>query len=220
VIKAKNRLEKRLRRTPEQARSDALKTARQLLLERGPTAITLQSVAASLGMSHTNLIHHFGSAAGLQAALMSEMIAELTSTLERVVKRFRAGQADARELVDLVFEAFDRGGAGRLAAWISLSGATDQLDTLGKIVRAYLRNVEAGAIASRNAHEHITSASLLVTLAAFGDAVIGESLGAMIGRERKAMRSIIASLLPIVLNEAAPVAKSAQPSRRSRSKPG
>src|SRR5690606_29840313 len=53
---------KRLRRTSAEARTLALESARKLLLAKGPDAITLQAVATDLGMSHTNLIHHFGSA--------------------------------------------------------------------------------------------------------------------------------------------------------------
>lgn len=191
---------KRVRRTPEEARTLALESARRLLLAEGPDAITLQAVAADLGMSHTNLIHHFGSAGGLQSALMGQMVQELTSVLEKAVERFRAGAGSEQDFVDIVFEVFDKGGAGRLAAWIVLSGESDKLEPVGEVVRTYIRNVERGADdALGDVHERITSASLLVTLAAFGDAVIGASIGSMMGRERKAMRRIIAELLPLVL---------------------
>ncbi|MBB6093531.1 AcrR family transcriptional regulator [Povalibacter uvarum] len=196
----KKQLTKRIRRTPEEARALALESARRLLIAEGPDAITLQAVAADLGMSHTNLIHHFGSAGGLQSALMGEMVRELTSVLEKAVERFRAGEGSEQDFVDIVFEVFDKGGAGRLAAWIVLSGESDKLEPVGEVVRTYIRNVERGADdAHGDVHERITSASLLVTLAAFGDAVIGDSIGSMMGRERKAMRRIIAELLPMVL---------------------
>ena len=78
---AKNTNARRVRRTPEEARTLALASARRLLLADGPDAITLQSVATDLGMSHTNLIHHFGSAAGLQSELMRQMMSELTAAM-------------------------------------------------------------------------------------------------------------------------------------------
>ena len=191
---------KRIRRTPAETRGLALESARKLLLNKGPDAVTLQAVAADLKMTHTNLIHHFGSAGGLQTALMGEMIRELTSVLEVAVERFRAGEGDEHDFVDIVFEAFGKGGAGRLAAWIVLSGETDKLDPVADVVRTYIRNVERGADdAHGDVHERITSATLLVTMAAFGDAVIGDSFGSMVGRERVAMRKIIADLLPLVL---------------------
>lgn len=200
VITKKKVAKKRIRRTPEEARASALDSARRLLLTKGPDAITLQAVASDLGMSHTNLIHHFGSAGGLQSALMSEMVRELTAVIEKAIERFRAGAGDVHDFVNIVFDAFDTGGAGRLAAWIVLSGEADKLEPVGEVVQTYLRNVERGADASHgDAHERLTSASLLLTMAAFGDAVIGDNLGAMMGREREATRKIVARLLPQLL---------------------
>lgn len=199
VARKQKSAKKRIRRTPEQARKDALRVARELLLTRGPNAITLQAVAAELEMAHTNLIHHFGSAAGLQTALMTEMTSELTAALERAVQKFRSGQVDAEALVSLVFDAFDAGGAGRLAAWISLTGESDKLEAIGEVVQTYLNNIgEEGA--SKQMRARVSSVSLLVTLVAFGDAVIGESVGAMMGRNRGTARKMMASLLPTLLD--------------------
>ena len=96
-------------------------------------------------MSHTNLIHHFGSAAGLQSELMRQMMSELTATIESAVMRLRAGKGELRDFVDIVFDAFDRGGAGRLAAWIVLSGEATRLAPVGEVVRDYIDSVERGA---------------------------------------------------------------------------
>lgn len=191
---------KRLRRTSEEARAGALVSARKLLLASGPDAITLQSVAADVGMSHTNLIHHFGSAAGLQTALMREMVSELTNTIEQAVIRLRAGEGSMRDFVDIVFDVFDSGGAAQLAAWIVMSGESERLAPVGEVVRSYVQNVERGVDnEGGQLHERITSATLLVTLAAFGDALIGENLRGMVGREPRAVRTIVGKLLPYIL---------------------
>jgi TetR/AcrR family transcriptional regulator, repressor for neighboring sulfatase len=192
---------RRVRRTPEEARTLALASARRLLLADGPDAVTLQAVATDLGMSHTNLIHHFGSAAGLQSELMRQMMSELTATIESAVMRLRAGKGEMRDFVDIVFDAFDRGGAGRLAAWIILSGETGRLTPVGEVVRDYIDSVERSAETGADAqhvHERVTSATLFVTMAALGDAIIGNPLRRMVGRERDAVRKIIGSLLPLV----------------------
>jgi AcrR family transcriptional regulator len=192
---------RRVRRTPEEARTLALASARRLLLADGPDAITLQAVATDLGMSHTNLIHHFGSAAGLQSELMRQMMSELTTTIESAVMRLRAGKGEMRDFVDIVFDAFDRGGAGRLAAWIILSGETGRLAPVGEVVRDYIDSIERGAepgVDAPHVHERVTSATLFVTMAALGDAIIGNPLRRMVGRERDAVRKIIGSLLPLV----------------------
>jgi AcrR family transcriptional regulator len=201
---AKNSKARRVRRTPEEARTLALASARRLLLAEGPDAITLQSVATDLGMSHTNLIHHFGSAAGLQSELMRQMMSELTAAIESAVMRLRAGKGEFRDFVDIVFDAFDRGGAGRLAAWIVLSGEATRLAPVGEVVRDYIDSVERGADpGAQDVHERVTSATLFVTMAALGDAIIGNHLRRMVGRERDAVRRIIGRLLPVVLEREA-----------------
>jgi TetR/AcrR family transcriptional regulator, repressor for neighboring sulfatase len=201
---AKKSNARRVRRTPEEARTLALASARRLLLADGPDAITLQSVATDLGMSHTNLIHHFGSAAGLQSELMRQMMSELTAAIESAVMRLRAGKGEFRDFVDIVFDAFDRGGAGRLAAWIVLSGEATRLAPVGEVVRDYIDSVERSADpGAQDVHERVTSATLFVTMAALGDAIIGNHLRRMVGRERDAVRRIIGRLLPIVLEREA-----------------
>ena len=201
---AKKSNARRVRRTPEEARTLALASARRLLLADGPDAITLQSVATDLGMSHTNLIHHFGSAAGLQSELMRQMMSELTAAIESAVMRLRAGKGEFRDFVDIVFDAFDRGGAGRLAAWIVLSGEATRLAPVGEVVRDYIDSVERSADpGAQDVHERVTSATLFVTMAALGDAIIGNHLRRMVGRERDAVRRIIGRLLPVVLEREA-----------------
>jgi AcrR family transcriptional regulator len=201
---AKKSNARRVRRTPEEARTLALASARRLLLAEGPDAITLQSVATDLGMSHTNLIHHFGSAAGLQSELMRQMVSELTAAIESAVMRLRAGKGEFRDFVDIVFDAFDRGGAGRLAAWIVLSGEATRLAPVGEVVRDYIDSVERSADPGvQEVHERVTSATLFVTMAALGDAIIGNHLRRMVGRERDAVRRIIGRLLPVVLEREA-----------------
>ena len=59
----------RKRLSPEESRAAALDAASTILIEAGPQAVTLKAVAARMGRTHANLLHHFGSAAGLQKEL-------------------------------------------------------------------------------------------------------------------------------------------------------
>ncbi|HBV12006.1 MAG TPA: TetR/AcrR family transcriptional regulator [Brevundimonas sp.] len=86
---------RRRRRSPEEARREALASARILLLSGGPNAVTLAAVAAEIGVTHANLIHHFGSAAGLQSALMGSMVADLSDALDAAAAAWTSGQVDA-----------------------------------------------------------------------------------------------------------------------------
>src|SRR5580704_6983261 len=142
LSKKKPRPATRRRRSALEARSEALTSARKLLIEQGPDAVTLKAVAADLGMTHTNLLHHFGTAGELQSELMSAMVRDLASALMEAVAHLRSDAAAPRALVDIVFDAFDKGGAGTLAAWISLSGNLKYLEPVRAAVAELVSAVE------------------------------------------------------------------------------
>ncbi|MEA3047435.1 MAG: hypothetical protein QOJ53_1767, partial [Sphingomonadales bacterium] len=96
----------RERLTPELSRAAALEAARTLLINEGPQAVTLKAVAAKVGKTHANLLHHFGSAAGLQAALAELISARVCAGIEEAVRRARAHETDPIEIVDRTFDAF------------------------------------------------------------------------------------------------------------------
>ena len=188
----------RRRRSPDEARKEALASARKLLLKHGPGGVTLVAVADDIGMTHGNLIHHFGSAAELQSALMGAMVRDLTAAIGTAVAHVRSDSSAPRALIDIVFDAFDKGGAGMLAAWIALSNKHAHLEPIraevGDLVRAIdERSTEGGVDRPR----HIQSAILFITLCAFGDAVIGPRLREMLGRDSDSVRRVAARLLPI-----------------------
>ena len=84
-------LTQRKRLSPEESRDAALEAARALLIEDGPQAVTLKAVAARVGRTHANLLHHFGSAAGLQKALIASLAQSVTAEIGDAVLRARAG---------------------------------------------------------------------------------------------------------------------------------
>src|SRR5215467_12817137 len=94
------------RRKPDAVREEALATGCRLLAKGGPGAITLKAVGAEMGMSHANLIHHFGSAEAFQDQLKCRLVQELTQTATALVHRYRAGQIQIADIVDMVFAAY------------------------------------------------------------------------------------------------------------------
>jgi AcrR family transcriptional regulator len=179
---------KRIRRTSE--------AARDLLLEAGPGAVTLKAVAARIGTGHANLLHHFGSAAGLQTALMDRMIRDTVERVERAVERLRTGEASPRDIVDLVFDAHGRDGIGRLTAWLASNGEAARLrplfDVLGDLVRA----IEAGAfLPAGEAHRRIVDMTLLLVIAGLGDSLVGPMLHETLGETPGRAREIVAEVL-------------------------
>ena len=134
----------RERLTQEESRSVALEAARTLLIEDGPQAVTLKAVAARIGKTHANLLHHFGSAAGLQSELARMISDRVTGEIARVVERERKGEADPREIVDRTFDAFDKEGAGALAAWMILSGDRESLNPVLEAIHKLVDQIGTG----------------------------------------------------------------------------
>lgn len=167
-----------------ESRAAALEAARALLIESGPQAVTLKAVGARIGKTHANLLHHFGSAAGLQAELARHIAARVTSGIAVAVERSRAGETDPGEIVDRTFEAFDKEGAGALAAWMILSGNRDALDPVLGSIHALVDQLGQGH-GDRPVHE----TTLWLVLAALGDALLGAPMAEALGLPRNAARS-------------------------------
>ena len=180
----------RKRLNSEESRSAALEAARQLLLEQGPHAVTLKAVAAKVGRTHANLLHHFGSAAGLQAELALSIADRVTGSIAEAVERARSGEKDVREVVDGTFDAFDREGAGALAAWMILSGNRDALDPILSSIRGLVAQLRVG-----HEEHHVPESTLWLVLAALGDALLGEPITSALGLQRDAARRIATDAL-------------------------
>ena len=189
----------RRRLNSEESRSAALEAARQLLLEEGPQAVTLKAVAAKVGRTHANLLHHFGSAAGLQAELARSIADRVTGSIAEAVARARAGEADAREVVDGTFDAFDREGAGALAAWMILSGNRDALNPILDSIRALVAQLRVG-----HEEHHVGETTLWLVLAALGDSLLGAPIAEALSMDRDTARRMAAERLRLQLDAAHP----------------
>ena len=181
---------KRTRLSPEESRSAAIAAARRLLIEDGPQAVTLKAVAAKIGRTHANLLHHFGSAAGLQGALARAIADSVTSSIATSVERARAGETDARDIVDQTFDAFGREGAGALAAWMILTGNRDALNQILESLRSLVAQLSIG-------HEdhQVARSTLGLVLSALGDALLGAPIADALALPRDTARELAAERL-------------------------
>lgn len=149
-------------------------------------------MGARIGRTHANLLHHFGSAEGLQTALIARMAGYITSMIRDAVLGNREGEPDPRRIVDLVFDAFDSGGAGALASWMILSGNRDALDP---ILSAVHDLVDELAVGVRPAERPIQEETLHLVLMALGDALLGAAMAQALGLPRGKARDLATAML-------------------------
>jgi AcrR family transcriptional regulator len=188
----------RSRLTPAESRAAALEAARALLIEAGPQAVTLKAVAARIGRTHANLLHHFGSAAELQTELAREMAERVTAHIGEAVEQARQGKADPREIVDRTFDAFGREGAGALAAWMILSGNRDALNPVLEAIHGLVDRLGAGHD-DRPVHEM----TLWLVLAALGDSLLGAPMAGALGLPPERARELASKQLLSAMGVAA-----------------
>jgi AcrR family transcriptional regulator len=201
---------KRVRLSPDESRLAAVEAASALLIEAGPQAVTLKAVAARIGRTHANLLHHFGSAAGLQKALAAHLAEAITTSIGEAVDAARRGEVSPRRIVDMTFDAFDAQGAGALASWMLSSGNEDALDP---VVDAIHRLVDrlAGSALTPDLAELIRENTLMLVLLALGDSQLGGPMAAAIGLPREKARDIATrSLTFALMQEAATLAAKAK----------
>ena len=175
----------RERLTPQESQAAALEAARRLLIERGPQAVTQKAVAAEIGKTHANLIQHFGSAAGLQAALAALISDRVCAGIREAVLKSRAGEVDPIAVVDGTFDAFGKEGAGALAAWMILSGNRDALNPILKSIDQMVDQLVEG-YEDRPVHE----TTLWLVLIAIGDSLLGGPMAEALGLPRDKAREV------------------------------
>ena len=186
------------RLSPEASRLLALEAARLLLIDTGPQAVTLKAVASRVGRTHANLLHHFGSASGLQRALAEYLTQKICVTIGDAVERTQGGEMPPRQLADIIFDSFDQEGAGALASWMLLSGNEDALDPIVDTIHALVDDIAEDGHADSQLHE----LTLEIVLLALGDSLMGGPLSAALDLSRDTGRRIAERRLAQSLIEA------------------
>lgn len=175
----------RKRLSPDQSRNLALEAARDILISEGPQAVTLKAVSARIGKTHANLLHHFGSAAGLQKALAALLAETVCDNIAAAVVKARRGEASPQAIVDMTFDAFDRQGAGALAFWMLMTGDRDALDPILEAIHKLVDDLSVD-----NEDGLIREDTLTLVFMALGDALLGKAMADALGLPREAAREI------------------------------
>ena len=175
----------RPRQSPDDARAAAVDAAHRLLVEDGAAAITLKSVARRVGRSHANLLHHFGSAAGLHRALAQEIARRVSASITAAIASRRRGEASERDVVDAMFDSFARERVGEMVGWIALTRQRDALLPVTETVAAILADFRAAGD-----QRPMGRVILGLVLLAIGDSLVGGEVAAATGDQPGAVREI------------------------------
>jgi AcrR family transcriptional regulator len=175
----------RRRLSPDESRAAAVAAARELLLRAGPQAVTLKAVADKIGRTHANVLHHFGSAAGLQSELARSISDSVTAGIAEAVIRARHGEADPREIVDKTFDAFGREGAGALAAWLILMGDKDALRPVLDAIHKLVDELGEGP-----GDRPVQETTLWLVITALGDSLLGGLMARALDLPRDTARKV------------------------------
>ena len=175
----------RKRLSPEESRAAALEAASTILIEAGPQAVTLKAVAARMGRTHANLLHHFGSASGLQMALAAHLAGSVCDSIADLILQNRDKEPDPDRVVDMAFDTFVEKGAAQLATWMILSGNENALNPVVDAIHELIDEIGEGH-QDKSMHED----TLHLVLLAMGDALLGEPLAKSLGLPRRTARDI------------------------------
>lgn len=186
----------RQRLSPDESRASAIAAARALLREEGVAAVTLKAVAARIGRTHANLLHHFGSAAGLHRALAESIAETVAASILQAIGKRRRGEADVRHVVDAMFDAFRAEQVGELIGWIALTRQREALAPVTDTVAAILADFRAAG--DRRPMDQVI---LGLVLLAIGDSLVGPEIAAATGDDPAQVRDIAVAQVKALVGE-------------------
>lgn len=175
----------RKRLSPQESRALALAAAHALLREQGIAAITLKSVASRMGRTHANVLHHFGSVAGLHRALAEEIARGVADSITGSIGRMRRGEGKLSDVIAAMFDAFEEQKVGELMAWVVLTRQREALEPVANAIAKVVADItETGD------DRPLDQATLGLVLLAIGDSLVGGEVARACGLPRSAARDI------------------------------
>jgi AcrR family transcriptional regulator len=170
---------KRKRRTPEEAKALILKVAAERLATLGLDGLNISGVAKAAGISHATVIHHFGSTGAMREALLQQM----TDTLLADVMNALDEALPPDEVLTRLFTMLSRDGHGRLLAWLALDRQMLPVDATASHTAMLFRHIIDVLAKDKRSRMDARFQVLLVATAALGLSICGDPLATMIGLE-------------------------------------
>jgi AcrR family transcriptional regulator len=186
-------LTRRIRRAASDMRAQALAAARRLIVEGSDDVLTMRAVADAAGVTYPNLSHHFGSAAGLHAAIAEDLVRELLTGLQTVDVEMSNLEHDYRAVVDRVFDLFSENGLGRVLGWLVRSGETSRLEPVNLMLAEFIAS--RARPRSKTDSKRIARVALILAFAAYAESSVGPLLGSVLGPGAALRRDYFAQAL-------------------------
>lgn len=165
---------KRIRRTPEEAKSLILRVAADRLAEYGLEGLNISGVSKDAGMSHATVIHHFGSTAAMREALLHQMTRDLLSDVVEALNH----QEPPEQILRRLFSTLSQDGHGKLLAWRAVEHQEIQEgDESGHLFQSVIAALAEQGSSPDQARQIV----YLVALAALGQSISGDIVQGLIG---------------------------------------
>ncbi len=171
---------KRRRLDAADARESILSAAEGLLVEGGPDALRLTEVATRAGVSHPNVLYHFGSVGELQAQLAQRVAVRLAGEMADVFASAMSGKLPLEHAIDAVYRVFDEGGFGRLLAWLELSKNEPTFEALASRLELLRKAITSHPLLAGDENERrrrrVVPIIELVIVSAIGYGLVGKTV--------------------------------------------
>jgi AcrR family transcriptional regulator len=187
-------VKKRVRRSPEEAKDLILSAAEKRMVEAGPEGLQVKEIATVAGVTHSTVLHHFGSAEGLRGALAEKMVEKLLSDMLHILDTTGNVVPSDHTILFRAFEVLSDDGHARLLAWAMLKGLELEQgrDTLSNLftrliesIAVSIVNASEGDISKESAERQARFTIFQAALTAIGDGVAGGYVADLIGLSNK-----------------------------------
>ncbi len=127
---------RRPRTDPEAARETVLDAAEALLRAEGPSALRLGEIAARAGLSHSNVLYHFGGMKDLEAQLGRRIALRLAEEFAEMHRGESAAEMPSAAANGRLFEVLGKPENARLIAWMLVASEPEELEPLARTIRS------------------------------------------------------------------------------------
>lgn len=199
---------KRVRRSPEEARTLILDAADAVFREHLPDAVGLKEVAKAAGVSHALVTHYFGTYANLVEAALERRFRRLRESLVGHLVGVLEAEGDVGEVLATYRAAIAKNALDpvtmRLATWALMSGRVAQDDFFSHRMRGLQFLADALGERSKVPREDLEFMLIASFAMTVGWTIAGNAISGALGKKKDAAQdaafeSRVASMLDAYL---------------------